>query len=288
MNSSLDLSPETALPQARLFSLRRSPAFRAGLVIAGFLILVAVLGPLLAPDPTTPDYSAIVASPSAAHWLGTDGAGRDQFARSVAAARHSLGAAAVVFAMIYTVGLLVGTTAGLAGGVMDAVLSRIIDIVLALPGLVLTLAVLGLLGPGFVNLIIAMSAGEWAGLARLARSYTLGSRRRPDVIAARMAGAGRARVMFTHIVPTVAIQVLVAATMHLGGIILSMAGLSFLGLGVQAPTPEWGNMLSDGRQYYAVAPWLMIGPGLGIVLTVVAAVLISDALRDLTDTSRLA
>ncbi|WP_433497083.1 ABC transporter permease [Sphaerimonospora sp. CA-214678] len=284
------LRPEVPAPPPAVRSvwpaLLRRPAARVGLTLAAVLALAAFLGPLLTVDPDVPDYATKLAPPSSAHWLGTDHAGRDLLARTLAGARTSLGAALLVMTIAGVVGLLVGTLAGAIGGVVDTVLTRATDVLLGLPSLVLTLAVVGVLGPGFWNLVLAMSATSWAGLARLARSVARGSMRRPDVLAARMAGVGSVRSIAGHVVPNVASQVVVAATLGLGEAVLALGGLSFLGLGAQPPTSEWGTMLATGRETFAYAPWQLLGPGLGLVLSVAAAALISDALRDVTDPGR--
>ncbi|MCW0215734.1 MAG: ABC transporter permease [Pseudonocardia sp.] len=267
-------------------ALLRRPAARVGLALAMVLVLLALVGPWFVPDPNLPDYTDQLAAPSASHPFGTDQAGRDLLARSVVGAQASLGAALLVMTIAAAVGLIVGTLAGAVGGIVDTVLTRATDVLLGLPALVLTLAVVGVLGPGFWNLVLAMSATSWAGLARLARSVARGSARRPDVVAARMAGIGPIRTTIGHVVPAATSQVLVAATLGLGETVLALGGLSFLGLGAQPPTAEWGNMLSDGRNTFAYAPWQLIGPGLGLILSVTAAALISDALRDATDPGR--
>lgn len=264
-------------------ALPRRRTGRAGLVLAVVIALVALVGPWFTPDPDHPDYRNQLSPPSATHWLGTDHAGRDLLARTVSGARTSLGAALLVMGIAAVVGLTVGTVAGAVGGVVDTVLTRITDVLLGLPALVLTLAVVGVLGPGFWNLVLAMAATSWAGLARLARSVARGSALRPDVIAARMAGVGPVRVALGHVLPVAGSQVLVVATLGLGEAVLILGGLSFLGLGAQPPTAEWGNMLSTSRDTFAYAPWQLIGPGLGLILTITAATLISDALRDVTD-----
>ncbi|RIJ76534.1 ABC transporter permease [Nakamurella silvestris] len=258
-------------------------AGRTGLLIAGAVLLVLLVGPFLTTDPDIPNYTGKLLPPSGEHWLGTDLAGRDLLARTLSGGRTSLGAALLVCAITTTLGLLVGTISALVGGIVDTVLCRIVDILLGLPSLVLTLAVVGALGPGFGNLVLAMSVSGWAGLARLARSVALSAVSRPDVTAARMAGAGPVRVTVGHVLPAVTAQVLVAATMDIGSVVLALGGLSFLGLGAQPPTAEWGNMLSDSRLTLTTAPWQVLGPGLGLIACISAAVLISDALRDITD-----
>jgi ABC-type dipeptide/oligopeptide/nickel transport system permease subunit len=278
--------PPAALPRSLWRRLLGRPAAQVGLSLAVALALVAVVGPWPAADPNLPDYTNQLAAPDTSHWLGTDQAGRDLLARSIAGARASLGAALLVNAIAAAVGLLVGAVAGTVGGLVDTVLTRLTDVLLGLPALVLALAVVGLLGPGFWNLVLAMAATSWAGLARLARSVARGSADRPDVVAARMAGVGPLRATVGHVLPGAAQQVLVAATLGLGETVLALGGLSFLGLGAQPPTAEWGNMLSAGRDTFAYAPWQLLGPGLGLVLAVTAATLISDALRDVTDPAR--
>jgi ABC-type dipeptide/oligopeptide/nickel transport system permease subunit len=277
---------DVAPPAGLLRTLSRHWGFRVGALLAVMLAALAVIGPLLAHGPNVTDYANQLAPPSARHWLGTDSAGRDEFARTVAGARTTLGAALLVFALTTVIGIAVGTAAGFLGGIFDACVSRLLDLLLGLPSLVLALAVVGALGPGFGHLILAVTITGWAGLAKLSRSYTIGARQRPDVTAARMAGIRTTRILAGHVLPGAAVQALIAATLGLGDTILGLAALSFLGLGVQPPTAEWGSMLNDSQLYDTVAPWLVIGPGLGIIAAVIAATLISDALRDCTDPSR--
>lgn len=277
-------APEADLVTASAWrSLLSHRGARVGLVLAVLLGVMAVLGPLLTGDPNTPDFTNKLDPPSSAHPLGTDLAGRDLLARTIAGARTSLGAALIVMALAVVAGLGVGVLAGATGGAVDTVLTRITDILLGLPSTIMTLAVVGLLGPSFTNLILAMAVTSWAELARLARSYSRGSATRPDVVAARMAGAGPLRIAIGHVAPGATSLVLIAATLKLGETVLVLASLSFLGLGAQPPTAEWGNMLSGSRETLAIAPWQLIGPGVGLMLTVLAATLISDALRDVTD-----
>jgi nickel transport system permease protein len=280
---SSNLAAAPVAPRAGMWrSLLRHSGARVGLALAGLLVLLAVLGPLITVDPDVPDYGAKLLPPSADHWLGTDAAGRDLLSRSLSGARQSLGAALLVTALATFVGLAVGVVAGTAGGPLDTALTRVTDVLLGLPGLVLTLAVVGALGPGAAELVLALAATAWAAPARLARAATHGARARPDVLAARMAGAGTARVAVTHVLPAALGQVLVAATLGLGEVVLALAALSFLGLGAQPPTAEWGTMLAGARDTLSVAPWQLLGPCTGIVLTVLAATLVSEGLRDVT------
>ncbi|PRZ40488.1 peptide/nickel transport system permease protein/oligopeptide transport system permease protein/nickel transport system permease protein [Antricoccus suffuscus] len=266
----------------------RHRSFQVGSIGVLILAAVAIIGPLLVGDPDQTNYKNKLAAPSAMHWLGTDSNGRDLLSRAVHGAGVSFEAALIVFALTTVIGIGLGVPAGLMGGPFDIFVSRICDVMLGLPSLVLALAVVGALGPGFGNLVLAMSLTGWAGLAKLSRSLALSSRHRPDVLAARMAGIGRARIAVGHVLPGVFAHGLIAATLGLGETILGLAGLSFLGLGVQPPTAEWGSMLNEGRIDLNVAPWLLIGPGIGLVITVTAITLISDALRDCADVSELA
>lgn len=268
----------------RLWSrLRRHGGFRIGAGGIVLLFAVALVGPMLVGDPNATDYRNQLASPSGAHWFGTDGNGRDLLARTVHAAGVSMQAALIVFVITTTIGLLLGVSSGLVGGWYDTVVSRFCDVMLGLPSLVLALAIVGALGPGFGNLILAMSLSGWAGLTKLARTLSMGARHRLDIMVARMAGVGRARIALTHVLPGVLAHTLIAATLGFGETILALAGLSFLGLGVQPPTAEWGSMLNESRLDLMVAPWLLLGPGIGLVLAVTSVTLVSDALRDSAD-----
>lgn len=280
--TTLDVEAVAATPGAWRRLVARTDA-RVGLGLTALLVLLALLGPVLTADPNAPEYTNQLQPPGGDHLLGTDGAGRDLLARSVAGVRTSLGAALLISAITAAVGLLVGVVAGVAGGLVDVVLSRLVDVLLGLPGLVLTLAVVGLLGPSFVNLVLAMSLTGWAGTARIARAFSRAAATRPDVLAARMAGAGQVRAAVGHVLPGAATQVLVVTTLGVGEVVLALAGLSFLGLGAQPPTAEWGTMLAASRSTLSYAPWQVIGPATGLVLTVLAATLLSEALRDVTD-----
>lgn len=259
--------------------------FQVGAVLALLVVAVAVAGPLLAPHANVTDYTNQLAPPDRHHWLGTDQAGRDQLARTAAGARASLTAVAIVFGLTTAAGLAVGGMAGYVRGVFDALVARVIDVMLGLPPLIIALAIVGALGVGTANLVMAIVVTGWAYPARIARSIVLGSHGRLDVTAARLAGVGRARVFLTHVVPGAAATVVVAATTTIGDVVLALAGLSFLGLGAQPPTAELGQMLAESQSALVSSPWLLLGPGLVIVLTVAAAMLISDTLRDALDPS---
>lgn len=256
-------------------------AGRAGLALALGLLAFAALGAVWTPHPpNAPDYASALRAPSLGHPFGTDATGRDVLSRAMDGAHRSIGAAALVLGAVFAIGLVVGTLAGLAGGLLDAALMRLADVAMALPGLVLAFAVLGLLGPGFLNLLLALIVADWAWHARLARSMAMGARGRPDVIAARLAGVPRHRVVAGHVLPGVALQLGVVASLAMGGMIGAVSGFSFLGLGVQPPRAEWGAMLADARLYVSVAPWLLLAPAALIFLSVLASNLIGLALRD--------
>ncbi|MFB9903367.1 ABC transporter permease [Allokutzneria oryzae] len=251
-----------------------------GTGLAALLGVLAIVVPLLTPDPNATDYGSKLAAPSWAHLLGTDQAGRDVLARTASGTWVSLGTALLVAAITFVVGLAVGLLAAVAGGAVDAVISRVIDVTLAVPQLVLALAIVGVLGPGHANLVLAMSIAGWAHLARFARAFASQQTERPFVLASRMAGIGRWRSAFRHIMPATATGVLAVTTLHIGEIVLSLAGLSFLGLGVSPPTAEWGQMVAEARGYVDRAPWLVLAPAAVLLISVAAASLLADAVQD--------
>ncbi len=284
--SLFDLTRPEAPPLAGdrhvLSRLWRHPSGRAGLLAGLALMLFALVGAVWTPHPPDrPDYARALHAPSLSHPFGTDATGRDLLSRAMDGAHRSIGSALVVLGAVFLIGLLVGTTAGLAGGPTDMALMRLTDIAMTLPGLVLAFAVLGLLGPGFVNLLIALIIADWAWYARLARSLSLDARQRPHVIAARMAGIPPWRIVWGHILPGVALRLGIVASLALGGMIGAISGFSFLGLGVQPPRAEWGALLAESRLYFSLAPWLLVAPAGLIFLSVLSANLIGNALRDL-------
>ncbi len=257
---------------------------KVGLIIGGLLLCFVVVGPLVyRVDPTQQDYSMKLSPPNAAHILGTDQSGRDQLARLMEGGSRSLGAALLVLILVSSIGLVIGLIAGMSGGWFDALAMRLVDVMMALPGMVMAIAVVGVLGPSFVNLLVALVVSSWAYYARLSRSYVLTARQRQDVISARLAGIGWGRIVLTHILPGVLTQLIVIVTLNLGSMISWISGLSFLGLGVQPPDAEWGAMLSGSRLYFTMAPWLLIAPAILIFLSVISANLLGNALRDIWD-----
>ncbi len=258
---------------------RRNPALLAGGAIVALLATLALFGPLLnRTDPLAINLALALAGPSAAHPLGCDSLGRDILARILAGARVSLGVAIVVVAASLAIGATVGGAAALAGGRVDRLVMRAVDIVLACPGVLLAIALAAVLGPGLVDLVIALGAIGWTGYARLVRGQVLSLREREYVEAARALGARPARLLFRHLLPGVAGPLAVQATFGVGGLIIAEAALSFLGLGVPPPAPSWGNMLDTGRAFILVAPHLTTAPGVAIGLSVLGFNLLGDGL----------
>ena len=262
----------------------RNPLAVAGLVVIVALLLVAVFAPWLAThDPYAQDLAQRLKPPSAAHWFGTDQVGRDNYSRVVYGSRVTLYIVFLVAVIVGPIGLLIGTIAGYAGGKVDAVLMRVTDIFLAFPGLVLALAFVAALAPGLVNAVIAISLTNWPGFARLARAETLIVRSSDFIAASRIQGASATRILVRHVIPMCIPSVIVRMTLSMAGVILTAAGLGFLGLGAQPPSPEWGAMLSSGRRFLIDYWWMPTFPGLAIMLVSLAFNLLGDGLRDVLD-----
>lgn len=261
-----------------------NPLAVAGLLVIVALVLVAALAPWIAThDPLAQNLAVRLQPPSAEHWFGTDQIGRDLFSRIVYGARITLYIVLLVTVIVAPIGLFIGTLAGYYGGIIDVALMRLTDIFLAFPGLVLALAFVAALGPGLENAVIAISLTNWPGFARLARAETLIVRSSDYIAASRLQGASSMRIMFMHIVPMCMPSVIVRATLSMAGVILTAAGLGFLGLGAQPPSPEWGAMLSSGRRFMLDYWWMATFPGLAILLVSLAFNLFGDGLRDVLD-----
>ena len=255
-----------------------------GFVVLLGLILTAIFAPLIAThDPYAQDLAAALQPPSAAHWFGSDELGRDIFSRLVYGTRITLYIVTLVSLVVGPIGLLVGTTAGYVGGWFDTLLMRITDIFLSFPGLILSLAFVAALGAGLEHAVVAIALTAWPPIARLARAETLTFRSADYVSAARLQGASTARIIMKSIVPMCLPSVIVRLTLNMAAVILTAAGLGFLGLGAQPPLPEWGAMIATGRRYMLDSWWLVTFPGFAIMLVSLGFNLFGDGLRDVLD-----
>ncbi len=266
-------------------SIVANPAALAGLIIILLLIAVAFLAPFLARgiSPIAQDLDNRLHAPDLAHWFGTDELGRDIYSRTLYGARVTLAMVLLVSVIVGPIGLAVGTLAGFLGGWIDSVLMRITDVFLAFPRLVLALAFAAALGPGIENAVIAISLTAWPPYARIARAETVTISKSDFISAAKMQGASTWRILFKHIVPLCLSSVIVRLTLDMAGIILTAAGLGFLGLGAQPPTAEWGAMVSAGREVILDQWWVATIPGIAIFIVSLGFNLLGDGLRDVFD-----
>ena len=274
------------MDRKRLFRfVKNYPLAAAGVGLIALFALAAIFAPLLVPwNPMEIQLPVRLAPPSTEHWLGCDELGRDILSRILMGARVSLSVGSAVVAVSLSLGVLVGLVAGYWGGRFDAFMNVIvINSLLALPGILLAIAVVAFLGPGFWNLVIALSLGGWIGFARLARAQTLQVKELEFIEAARALGASHSRILFRHLLPNILPPVLVQASIAMAGAVLAEASLSFLGLGVPPPTPSWGSMLNSARGYLFSAPHLAVWPALALMLAVLSFNFLGDALRDLFD-----
>ena len=245
--------------------------------------MAALLGPLLPLQPDQIDLPHILTGPAAEHWLGNDDLGRPIMDRLLLGARTSFLVAVGVVLISALIGTLLGAFAAYAGGLVDLLLIRVIDVFLAFPGILLAIALAGVMGPGLDNVIIALSVVGWVGYARLARAQVLTLKHRDHVLAALALGAGRTRIVLRHLLPLITAPLIVEATFGVAAMVIAEAGLSFLGLGVQPPAASWGSMIRDGARYMLVAPHMVLAPGIAVLLVVLAVNLLGDRLRDYLD-----
>ena len=252
-------------------------------VVGELLILASLLPQDLATDLAVRDQG-----PSGAHWLGTDHLGRDVLSRLIVGTQLSLGSVVLVLGLVLVLGVVIGGIAGIVGGKLDMFLMRLCDMFLTFPTLVLAFFLIAVLGTGLTNVIIAIALSHWAWYARMVRGMVIAQRNRDYVLASRLAGASRLTRLRQHIMPNVVGQLLVLASMDIGHMMLHVSGLSFLGLGVSPPTPEWGVMINDSKEFIWTHPQLLLWPGLMIFLAVMAFNLLGDALRDRLDPGVLA
>ncbi|APX25830.1 peptide/nickel transport system permease protein (plasmid) [Salipiger profundus] len=268
--------------------LAKTPTSLFGLIVLGLLIAVALFAPLLAThDPYMQDLQNTLQPPSAAHLFGTDELGRDIYSRLVHGSRITLTIIFLVTIVVGPMGLFFGTVAGYFGGKVDTVLMRITDIFLSFPSLILSLAFVAALGPSLNNAIIAISLTAWPPIARLARAETMTFRQADYIAAARLQGASSGRIIWRSIVPMCLPSVLIRLTLNMATVILTAAGLGFLGLGAQPPLPEWGAMIATGRRYMIDSWWLVTFPGLAILSVSLAFNLLGDGLRDALDPKQM-
>ena len=265
--------------------LRHQPLALLGIFLLIGFLLAALFAPLLAPhDPAAIDLNHRLMAPSASHWLGADELGRDILSRILYGARLSLSIAVSVVACSLGLGIVFGGIAGYCGGVIDTVINTFaMNAFMAMPGILLAIAFVAFLGPGMINLILALSIGGWVGYARLVRAQVLAVREREFVEAARALGASNLRIFLLHILPNIVQPLIVQSAIGMAGAVLAEATLSFLGLGVPPPTASWGSMLDEARSHLFDAPHLVIFPALAVVLCVLCFNFLGDALRDYLD-----
>ena len=264
--------------------LKKNKQFTVFLILAILLLLVAVLAPVIcSQDPYKSVLADALQSPSKEHWFGTDKLGRDLFTRVIYGSRVSLASSLLLVCIIFVIGSLMGILSGYFGGTVDAVIMRISDLMISFPGMVLAIAVAGILGASIKNAVIAIAIVSWTKYARMARSLVLKIRHMDYVYAAVVTGSRVRYILRKYMLPNILPTMVITAATDIGSMMLELAGLSFLGFGAQPPTPEWGLMLNEGRAYMQHAPWMMIFPGLAILITVVIFNLLGDSLRDVMD-----
>lgn len=265
--------------------IKKNKAFCLFALLALLIILGAVFAPVITGgiSPTDAVLKDALQAPSAKHICGTDKLGRDVFARVIYGARTSLTATFAVVAIIFVLGSVLGVLAGYFGGWVDTIIMRIADMMVSFPGMVFAIAIAGILGASVKNAVIAVALVSWTKYARLARSLVLKIRNRDFVSAAIVTGSKTPYILRKYMLPNVIPTLVITAATDIGGMMLELAGLSFLGFGAKAPTPEWGLMLNEGRQFISNAPWMMFYPGLAIFVVVVVFNLLGDALRDVLD-----
>lgn len=280
----MKLKTRNSNPDTFWARLGRNRMAMTGLILVLSLFAVALLAPWLAPyDPNAIDLKELLMPPSQAHPLGTDTLGRDVLSRIIYGARISLLVGFVAVGIATLIGLVVGALAGYYGGGVDTLLMRLVDLMLCFPTLFLILAVIALLGPSIWNIMVIIGLTNWMGVARLVRAEFLSLREREFVMAARALGASDARLIWRHLLPNALTPVMVSATLGIAGAILTESALSFLGLGVQPPTPSWGNILTMGQDNIEIAWWLSVFPGLAILVTVMSYNLLGEGIREAID-----
>lgn len=261
-----------------------NPLALSGFIIISIIFMLAMLAPWIAPyDPNEINVKAILLEPSIAHWMGTDGLGRDVLSRMLFGGRVSLLVGLVAVGISTAIGIVLGALAGFYRGWVDVVIMRLVDVMLSIPSFFLILAVIAFLTPSIINIMIVIGLTSWMGVTRLVRAEFLSLCDREYVMASRTLGARDFRLIFRHLLPNSLTPIIVSAVLGVAGAVLLESGLSFLGLGVQAPQASWGNILTDGKEYIQFAWWLSLFPGLAILMTVLGYNLLGEGLRDALD-----
>lgn len=261
-----------------------NPLALSGFIIIAGILLCALLAPWIAPyDPEAIDVQSILLPPSALHWMGTDGLGRDVFSRMLFGARISLMVGIVAVGIATAIGIVLGSISGYYRGWVDVLIMRLVDVMLSIPTFFLILAVIAFLTPSIWNIMIVIGLTSWMGVTRLVRAEFLSLRNREFVMASETLGARDSRLIFRHLLPNSLTPIIVSSVLGVASAVLVESGLSFLGLGVQAPQASWGNILTDGKEYIQFAWWLSLFPGLAILITVLGYNLLGEGLRDALD-----
>jgi len=270
--------------KSTLTAMFANPLAKAGFILICSIALIALFAPWLSQyDPDAIDVKAILLAPSSAHWMGTDGLGRDVYTRMLYGARISLLVGFVAVGISTAIGIVLGAVAGYYKGWVDTVIMRLVDIMLSIPSFFLILAVIAFLTPSIWNIMIVIGLTSWMGVTRLVRAEFLSLANREFIQASKSLGASDARLIFKHLLPNSLTPIIVSAVLGVASAVLLESGLSFLGLGVQAPQASWGNILTDGKEYIQFAWWLSLFPGMAILLTVLGYNLLGEGLRDALD-----
>lgn len=253
-------------------------------VLTAILLFICILAPYIVPyDPNAQDLSISLSAPSSAHLFGTDKFGRDVFSRVLCGGAPSIFGSIIIVIIVTVIGVALGVAAGYFGGRVDSFISKITDIFLAFPGMVLAVAIAGMLGIGIVNAIIALVAVRWTKFARLARSKTISIKENTFIQACKVSGLSDFNIIVKHIIPNIMGEIMITVMLDIGVTMLELAGLSFLGLGVAPPTAEWGYMLNEGKSYLQTCPWIVLYPGCAIIITVMILNYLGDSIRDYLD-----
>mgnify|MGYP001204850019 CR=1 FL=1 len=264
--------------------LKRNKVAMVSLVVIVLIALMAIFAPYVAPyDPYVQDLSKILAPPSAEHWLGTDDLGRDILSRVIHGARVSLTVGLVAESIALALGVVIGAVAGYFGSWVDNLISRIMEVFASFPQILFAMGIMFAMGPGILNIFIAIGLVGWTGVARIVRGQVMQLKEMEYVQAARATGAGTAHIIFRHLIPNCLPTIIIVAAMNIPANIMTEASLSFIGLGVQLPHPSWGSMVSIGRKYIRMAPHFSVYPGIAIIITVLAFTMLGDGLRDALD-----